>query len=115
MEAKLISGVMTVGGVTVSATIVSVVPTTIVTSDVTANYANHTSSGALLRLAVGEHSYASSNTTVYGNTGLESIQVISGATNINFEQNLDKLIFSGNISVNDGTTYRLIFKAVDEA
>ena len=98
VEAKLISGVMTVGGVTVPATIVSVVPTTIVTSDVTANYANRTSSGASLYLAVGEHSYASSNTAVYGNTGLESIQVISGATNIYFDQNLDKLIFSGNIS-----------------
>ena len=92
-------GTVTVGGTTLTGTPTApttVVPTTTNPSVTTGSVG--TTTGTTRYLNVNEQAIIKSNVTVFGNTGIEVIQVEANATNITFNRTVEKIIFTGHMN-----------------
>lgn len=86
------------GGVTVSST-PTVISVTASTSGTTVPYtpADFIASTKLY-LDPNAQAFAGTNTTVYGTLGFEDVYIVPESTNVKFDQNVDRLLFSSPIS-----------------
>ena len=93
-DAKFVAGHVLIGGATVDTNTAA----TIIPSIPTATAAPTTAALSSARIFMGKNdliNVANGGTTVYGNIGAEVLTVSPGTTNINFDQNVDQINFSG--------------------
>ncbi|MDP2903186.1 MAG: hypothetical protein Q8N96_08780 [Methylovulum sp.] len=92
-DAKLSTGVMSLGGVTVSTTVGTLMPTNF--SATTEPTPNTPSAAKVFLGAIDTFLVSSNGSRVFGNTGEEVVTLGEGVSNITLDQNIEKVILRG--------------------
>lgn len=99
VSCTLYGSTLNLGGTPVSSTPTTLIPAVATTSITTVPYVpSDFTASSKLYLDPNAQVFAGTNTTVYGTSGFEDVYIIPSSTNVEFDQNIDRLLFSLPIS-----------------